>query len=282
LTLCTKNLQSNNQIPLSVSCAARSGSRLQKAMDLAELLRLPLRENSALFHGMTLFYTDNHLELQYNDAAGHREGNPVFVDLLSGKNGYRYFHDCTIRQPLARAVGIKRGFRPSIVDGTAGLGQDGFVLSCLGCNVTMIERSPVLGALLGDGLERALQDRIVGKIVRDRITLIVADTRTVLETLVPKPYTVYLDPMYPERTKSALNKKEMRIIRTLVGDDQDSISLLKDALKSAENRVVVKRPKGTPPLAGLSPSHTILMKNSRFDVYLTNLAGYNHVKQNSC
>ena len=269
-------MQSNNHIPLSVSCPALSGSSIKKARALAELLHLPFRGYSEPFHGITLIYTDNHLELHHNHTAGKADQGPIFVDFLSGTSGYRRLHTCTVRQPLARAVGIKQGFRPSIVDGTAGLGQDGFVLSCLGCNVTMIERSPVLGALLSDGLERALQDRIVGKIVKDRITLIVADTITVLETLTPRPYTVYLDPMYPRRTKSALNKKEMRIIRTLVGDDQDSSSLLECALKSAENRVVVKRPKEAPPLAGLSPSHEILMKNSRFDVYLTHFAGPDH------
>ncbi len=248
-------------------------------MKLAELLHLPFREHPAAVPGMTLIYTDNHLELRQNNTTGRTSQGPLFVDFLSGSSGYRRLHNSTIRQPLARAVGIKQGFRPSIVDGTTGLGQDGFVLACLGCTVTMIERSPVMAALLNDGLQRALQDRIVGEIIKDRITLIVADTRTVLETLVPGPYTIYLDPMYPKRTKSALGKKEMRIIRTLIGDDQDSSLLLESALKSAENRVVVKRPIEAPPLAGLSPSHKILMKNNRFDVYLTNLAGQDHAHQ---
>jgi 16S rRNA (guanine1516-N2)-methyltransferase len=224
---------------------------------------------------MTLIYTDTHLELRQISTQGRIAPGPIFVDFLSGSSGYRRHHSCTIGQPLARAIGIKQGFRPSIVDGTAGLGQDGFVLACLGCTVTMIERSPVLGALLDDGLQRALQDTIVGKIIRDRLRLIITDTKTVLTNLSPRTYTIYLDPMYPKRTKSALNKKEMRIIRNLVGDDQDSASLLECALATAENRVVVKRPKEAPPLAGRSPSHEILMKNSRFDVYLTGIVRAN-------
>ena len=248
-------------------------------MGLAESLHLPFREPSAVFQGMTLFYTETHLELQQNTTEGKIVQGPLFVDFLSGSSGYRRLHNCTIGQPLARAVGIRQGFRPSVVDGTAGLGQDGFVLACLGCTVTLIERSPVLGALLNDGLQRALQDRIVGKIISDRLTLIEGDTKTILETLSPQPYTIYLDPMYPLRTKSALNKKEMRIIRTLIGDDQDSPLLLECALKSAGNRVVVKRPKEAPPLSGLSPSHTTLMKNNRFDVYLTGLKGPDRVSQ---
>jgi 16S rRNA (guanine1516-N2)-methyltransferase len=248
-------------------------------MSLAESLHLPFRDPSAAFQGMTLFYTETRLELRQNTSEGKVTQSPLFVDFLSGSSSYRRLHNSTIRQPLARAVGIKQGFRPSIVDGTAGLGQDGFVLACLGCTVTLIERSPILGALLSDGLQRALQDRIVGNIIQDRLTLIVAETRTILETLSPKPYTIYLDPMYPIRTKSALNKKEMRIIRTLIGDDQDSSLLLECAIKSAGNRVVVKRPKEAPPLSGLSPSHATLMKNNRFDVYLTSLIGSDHMPQ---
>lgn len=242
-------------------------------MSLAESLHLPFCEHPAT--GMNLIYTDTHLELRQNSLHGKAKPGPIYVDFLSGSNEYRRRHNCTIRQPLARAIGIKQGYRPSVVDGTAGLGQDGFVLACLGCTVTMIERSPILGALLDDGLQRALRDRIVGTIIRDHINLIIADTRIALQTLSSRPYTIYLDPMYPKRTKSALNKKEMRIIRALVGDDQDSASLLECALATAENRVVVKRPKEAPPLAGRPPSHEILMKNGHFDIYLTGLSETN-------
>jgi 16S rRNA (guanine1516-N2)-methyltransferase len=264
-------LQYTNIFPISVTCAVSSGPCLESARELAELLHLPFREHPVADNGMILMYTDTHLELRQNSSTRKAAPGPLFVDFLAGSNGYRCFHNRIIGQPLARAVGIKQGFRPTVVDGTAGLGQDGFVLACLGCRVTMIERSPILGALLDDGLRRALKDRTVGKIIRDHIQLISADTRTILETLSPRPYTVYLDPMYPKRTGSALNKKEMRIIRTLVGDDQDSSSLLESALATAENRVVVKRPKEAPPLADHQPSHEIRMKNSRFDVYLTNI-----------
>jgi len=155
------------------------------------------------------------------------------------------------------------------VDGTAGFGRDGFVLACLGCKVTLVERSPILGALLEDGLRRGLRDEDVGKIIREQITLVVGDTKNIIKTLSPPPFSIFLDPMYPKLQKSALNKVEMRILRELVGDDQDGSSLLYCTLQFAENRVVVKRPKEAPPLAGISPSHQIGMKNSRFDVYLT-------------
>ena len=132
----------------------------------------------------------------------------------------------------------------------------------------LIERSPILGAMLADGLRRGMEDEVVGKIIRDRLSLFVADTREVLVRFSKQPSTIYLDPMYPKREASALNKKEMRILRELVGDDVDGPSLLESALEHAANRVVVKRPKGAPMLAGHRPSHQIFMKNSRFDVYM--------------
>lgn len=82
------------------------------------------------------------------------------------------------------------------------------------------------------------------------------------------PAVVYLDPMYPHRSKSALVKKEMRILRILVGDDEDSAKLLTSALQVANKRVVVKRPAYAPPLTGLEPNLVFKTKNNRFDVYL--------------
>jgi 16S rRNA (guanine1516-N2)-methyltransferase len=239
-------------------------------MALAESLGLPFLEDPDSRQGPCLVYTETRLELRQPSGAG-KEG-PLFVDFLAGSNSYRRLHNNTINQPLARAVGIKSGFRPSIVDGTAGLGRDGFVLACLGCTVIMIERSAVLSALLQDALDRALADAATRDIIKDNIRLICGDTQTVLATLGEKPHTVYLDPMYPKRTGSALNKKEMRVIRSLVGDDQDSASLLASALQGAANRVVVKRPNEAPPLTERPPSHVIRMKNHRFDVYLTSMA----------
>jgi len=261
-------LQSNNHISLFISCTPSSGPLLEKAEALAEKLHLPFFDNPLKHKGIYLIYTDHHLELRENLHLEKTTIRPLFIDFIKGKNGYRRLQNPTINQPLARAVGIKPGFRPSVLDGTAGLGGDGYALACLGCNVTMVERSHVLGALLEDGLERGLNNDGVGKIIRERLTLIVADTREILKTIFPRPFSIYLDPMYPKRRKSALNKIEMRILRALVGDDLDGPTLLHCALERAVNRVVVKRPKEAPILAGSPPTRQILMKSSRFDVYM--------------
>lgn len=254
--------------PLTVSCTARSATMLQKASELAKKLHLS-RIDVPSSAAMTLVYTDERLELHIaEEDPAFPAANILFIDFLHGKAGYRHAHNCTINQPLARAVGVKPGFRPTVFDATAGLGGDAFVLASLGCTVTMSERSEIIAALLQDALERALADPKTAHIIEDRLSLVVGEAR--LNMLSPResPHTIYMDPMYPHRRKSALNSKEMRLLRLIAGDDEDSPALLEEALKVAINRVVVKRPKGAPLVAGKSPTHEIVMKNSRYDVYL--------------
>ena len=100
------------------------------------------------------------------------------------------------------------------------------------------------------------------------MTLVLGDSKINLLANSKKFHTVYLDPMYPHRTSSALNKQEMRVIRDLVGDDTDDDKLLELAFTTAQNRVVVKRPKRAEKLSDRIPSFVISMKNSRYDVYL--------------
>jgi len=255
-------------LSLSVICDPADDTDLQdKAQSLAKTLHAGQERETGNAPPFLLVQTVKGLELRtYNPATQHHAAT-LNTDFLHGNAGYRRVHD-GIHQPLARAVGIKPNHRPPVVDATAGLGIDGFILAALGCEVTMIERSPVIGALLADGLERAA-DAPATKDIANRIHLILGDARKIITTLSEPPATIYLDPMYPHRRGSALNKQEMRIIRSLVGDDQDAATLLETALYIAANRVVVKRPKGAPELNARRPSHTIAMKNSRFDVYLT-------------
>jgi 16S rRNA (guanine1516-N2)-methyltransferase len=132
----------------------------------------------------------------------------------------------------------------------------------------MCERSPIIGALLEDGLSRAAKEEKTAGIV-ERISLVLKDTREFLQNNKQTFHTIYLDPMYPHQNQTALNKLTLRVIRSLVGGDPDGAALLEIAREKADNRVVVKRPRKAPLLSEVQPSHTILMKNSRFDIYLT-------------
>lgn len=260
----------HSPLSISVSSTIPSAIFLQKAVDLAKKLQLPLvNQISPSLPDFLLTYTPEGLKLLQILPGSKNPRCLLFVDFVHGKNGYRLAKDCTIKQPLARANGIKPGFRPSVLDGTAGLGGDAFVLACLGCRVTMCERSPIIAALLHDGLHRAAQMEKTSAIINERLRLVVADTQTYLEQCQESYTTVYLDPMYPHRHDSALNSQSMRTLRTLVGDDQDCGLLLNTAIKRAGNRVVVKRPRWAPTLTEQAPSHSIAMKNSRFDIYLT-------------
>lgn len=175
---------------------------------------------------------------------------------------------------IAKAVGLKGGKSPSVVDATAGLGVDAFVLASLGCSVTLLERVPAVNALLRDGLERSKKyaekhDPELDEIL-SRMRLCEGEASAYLKRLASgeQPDVVYLDPMFPDRKKSAAVKKEMQIFHKLVGPDQDADRLLELALTRARERVVVKRPRIAPNLDGPVPSHVLKGKRNRYDVYI--------------
>jgi 16S rRNA (guanine1516-N2)-methyltransferase len=160
-----------------------------------------------------------------------------------------------------------------VIDATAGFGGDAFQLACLGCKVLAVERVSIVAELLQDGVARGLQaddGRLRG--ILARLTVVEADSRALLSALSEddRPDVVYLDPMYPARTKSALGKKSFRILRDLVGEDPDASELLAAALAAARRRVVVKRLRHAPPLAE-RPALQVPGTRVRYDVYLTRL-----------
>ncbi len=198
--------------------------------------------------------------------------SPLVIDFVTGKSRHRRLYGGGSNQPLAKAVGIKPGYRPNVFDLTAGLGRDAFVLATLGCQVSMFERSAVIACLLDFALNQAARaDDIedVGNIV-GRMRLTESDSREFLVNLKPEdlPDVIYLDPMYPHRDKSAQVKKEMRIFRDLVGDDSDASDLLNISRQKTIKRVVVKRPKGAEVLGHSRPDFQVSSKNTRYDCYL--------------
>lgn len=223
----------------------------------------PVLRNASKYY---LSYRHSRLEL-YCRSVTNVQG-PLVVDFLTPQSLYRFRHDMRIRQPLAKAVGIKKGKRPLICDGTAGLGRDGFILAALGCTVYLLERSFVMWLLLEDGIQRALDHREIGETFSKRVCLVHDDTAAFLMSSSIGFETVYLDPMYPDRTKTALNKQELRYLKDVVGTDTDSAELLEIARTVAEKRTVVKRPAGAPPLS-LKPDFAVTGRSTRYDVYLT-------------
>lgn len=198
---------------------------------------------------------------------GPEAPGPVRVDFVEGAVAHRRLFGGGAGQMIAKAVGLQPGVRPTVLDATAGLGRDAFVLAELGCAVTLVERHPLIAALLEDGLRRAAADADVAPIV-GRMRLLGADAIATMSGWQGEaPQVIYLDPMFPHRDKSALVKKEMRLFRPLVGDDDDAPALLAAALALASHRVVVKRPRKAPAIAGAKPGYVLEGKSSRYDIY---------------
>jgi len=209
--------------------------------------------------------------LTYSKNMPRKENTPVptklICDFTGGAVGHRFRFGGGRGQALPKAVGMKNGKTPKIVDATAGLGRDSFLLASLGAEVTLIERSHEMHKILEEGLARAIDAGGDVADVISRMTLLHGDAKDLLPTLTPE--VVLVDPMHPPRKKSALVKNEMRLIRDLVGTDEDSVELMKIALATASKRVVLKWPLRADSVEGIElPSHQITGKSTRYDVFM--------------
>ena len=170
-------------------------------------------------------------------------------------------------QNLAKAVGMKSNKNRTIVDATAGLGYDAFILASLGADVTLIERSETIYNLLQDGIIEAKSSGGEIRKIINRMNLIFGDSKVILPNLSPE--VIFIDTMYKDRKKTALVKNNMRLVREIVGSDSDYIELIKVALSHASNRVVIKQPRYADPINNIKPfSHQIFGKTIRYDVYM--------------
>lgn len=169
------------------------------------------------------------------------------------------------RELLVRAARVRGSAVPTVVDATAGLGEDALLLAAAGFTVTMFERDPVIAALLRDALDRAA-DKPQLKDIVERMTLVEGDSVSGLGALGFSPDVVFLDPMFPERTKSAAVKKKFQLLHHLELPCEDEEGLLDAALAVRPRKVVIKRPAKGPWLAGVKPSHSLAGKAVRYDV----------------
>lgn len=233
----------------------------EQAHAWASRLALPLEAADAEF---ALQVGEGGLQLQLLEP---QAPGPVRVDFVEGGAAHRRQFGGGSGQMIAKAVGIQPGIRPSVLDATAGLGRDAFVLASLGCAMILIERQPLIAALLEDGLARGMADADVRPVVQ-QMQLRQGNAIELMQQWQGEPPQVaYLDPMFPHREKSALVKKEMRLFRPFVGDDLDASVLLDSALALASHRVVVKRPRKAPSIDGPKPGYSLEGKSSRYDIY---------------
>ena len=233
-----------------------------KAQALAKTLGLSFTQAPDR-HEYLLLVTPEHIGLKNM----RDKTTPLVVDFAAKDLQYRCQRATLRNESIARALGLKKQTPLTLVDATAGLAQDSFIVAALGFEITLLERSPIVATLVQDALTRAGQDAVLAPIIH-RMHLIQTDAIAWLKAAKPVDI-VYLDPMFPERKKSALTRKSMRIFHDIVGDDTDSEELFQAAFACASKRVVVKRPRLASELAGLKPNFSLTGSSSRFDIYLT-------------
>ncbi|MCK5902084.1 MAG: class I SAM-dependent methyltransferase [Cocleimonas sp.] len=213
-----------------------------------------------------LYLNHHHLALYHYNK---KKPELITIDFLEGKMRHRRLYGGGKGQDLAKAIGIKKNPNVTVLDLTAGLGRDAFVLASLNCNVTLLERNPIIYHLLNNGLSRALasDDETVRAICK-RMRLFNQNAIDYLTPDIEKPDVIYLDPMFPRRKKSAKVKKEMLFFHDIVGNDPDSHHVLSHVLPYANKRIVVKRPRLSDPLGDFPPDFCITGKSTRYDIYL--------------
>ena len=232
---------------------------------------LPAGDNRRHDHdGLVLVCDEDGMHLELLDGSRRTK---LFVDFLDGVLQHRAKIQQARAEMLVRACGVPNdGSRWTVVDATAGLGRDAFLLATCGADVTLVERHPLLAMLL----EHAL-DTLAAEIpdVAVRLHLREHDAIDFLRSLLAdeRPDVVCCDPMFPPRTKSAAVSGEMQVLHALIGETPDGGALLAAALRAARRRVVVKRPLRAPPLVAeglehIHPSYALEGRASRLDVYL--------------
>ncbi|HHT0592255.1 TPA: class I SAM-dependent methyltransferase [Legionella anisa] len=175
------------------------------------------------------------------------------------------------RKSEGKKQGLVRACKPSpglkIIDATAGWGRDSAILASFGAEVLMIERHPVMASLLSDALISRNEPE------KDHLPLMLhtGDAYSYLSSLAEQDYpdVIYIDPMHPERSKSALVKKEMQALQQIIGADEDALKLIQLAISRTKQKVVVKWPQKT---KSLLPTHAAVEgKTVRFDIYFSSL-----------
>jgi 16S rRNA (guanine1516-N2)-methyltransferase len=249
-------------ITIKIAVSTPTESLYFDAENLAKKLQLPFTTNSFETYDYLLLLTPECLSLKKLKS----RANPLTIDFLSPQMQYRLKNISLRNEALARACGLKQGSKVRIVDATGGLLRDSFILAALGFEVTVLERSPIVFALLEDAIKREKNTNSIS----NRINIIQNDAIFWLKErqLEERPDIIYLDPMFQRRSKTAASRHEMVIFHEIVGDDSDAVTLLNTALDIAKKRVVVKRPRLAEPLQGnKKPFRTLTGKSCRFDIY---------------
>lgn len=236
----------------------KNGDR-NKAEFLAEKLNINIftRENIILDSDLVLKVDEKGLSLRNKNMV-------LFGDFIKMKN--RIKSPNLQAELLVKASKIKsKNESLSAIDATAGMGEDSFLLAASGFTVYLFEKNPIIVELLKDALERAENDFLLSDIVK-RMKVIEDDSIISMSKMNINPDVIVLDPMFPERTKSALIKKKFQILQQLELPCSDEHELLEAAINLNPRKVIIKRPLKGEFLDNRKPSYSIKGKSIRYDI----------------
>ena len=227
---------------------------------------MALLKNKSDSYDLQLIFHDDLVELY-----DRRLNTSISIDFLKGPLAHRQQFGGGRGQAIAKAIGMRSGVTPSVLDTTAGMAGDAFVLATLGCSITLLERSPIVFALIEDAVQRASLNESFTEILEQGFLIVNREAndyiREQIEVGCTAPDVIYIDPMYPHKKKSALVKKDMQILQRLHGADDNAGELLDNALAYARKRVVVKRPIQAETISEKKPNTCIKSKKTRYDIY---------------
>ena len=241
---------------------------------IKQLTNLPVLEAFAVDeYTHVLCLEDSGLSLQRLDLkAGEIHKQPTKVDFQDAALLYRK-NSFGKNQGLAKAVGLNKHKPMCVLDATAGLGRDAFLLASLGCQIYMLEQSAIIYSLLLDGVKRTenSEDEKLKAIIQN-MSLHHANAQDWFEDIMlgvkAKPDVIYLDPMFPPRNKNANVKKDIGLLQEILGFDEGNNSLLEAAKSCAKHRVVVKRPGSKAIKGSVKPSFVVPGKTAHFEVFV--------------
>lgn len=188
------------------------------------------------------------------------DGNKFCINFVDNKQNYHKKKAGIKSELISKALGTGR-YGLKVLDLSAGLGIDSVFLAQLGYEVTALERNPLIYLALNEAAQHAADNGMSLNLkfeFGDSLNYLLQNKNTT--------DVIYFDPMFPEKTKSALPRQEMVFFRNLVGSDDDASQVLEAAMSfNGAKRVVVKRPIKAPQL--LNPHSSTEGKLIRFDIY---------------
>lgn len=252
----------NKQLVLYVD----KNANIEKAKNIAERLNIEIITNNKEKFDILLSMDESGLALVSDNMK-------LYGDF--SKSIKRLKQSNLQKEMLIHAVKIK-GEKENLIaiDATAGLGEDSILLAAYGYNVELYEKNPIISELLKDAMERAEKISELKDII-GRMKVHNEDSIIAMQNLKYKPDIILLDPMFPERTKSALIKKKFQILHKIENPCSDENEMLSSAIKANPKKLVIKRPLKGEYLAGVKPDYSLKGSSIRYDCII-NLLKYNN------